>query len=170
MSGRAMAAATSAGCGQRRSGASRTPCPPAAGAAAVAGVVPWRSQSQRHLRLRRVQAAADDEGVPGAGAVQPPPPVGRAASGAAAAASATGLPASRLQQEVALLAALDCEFTHLQLLGPAGAAGGRRHISLPAEVCVVDAEGRVLLHSLCNPLGAHCRRGHPLGVERMWQW
>lgn len=56
------------------------------------------------------------------------------------------LPPSRLQQEVGLLVALDVEYTHLRL------AGGGRHVSLPAEVCAVDAEGRVLLYEHCNPL------------------
>lgn len=43
--------------------------------------------------------------------------------------------------------ALDVEYTHLRL------APGGRHISLPAEVCAVDAAGRVLLYEHCNPLG-----------------
>lgn len=58
-------------------------------------------------------------------------------------------PPSRLQQEVGLLVALDVEYVHLQL------ASGGRHASLPAEVCAVDAEGRVLLYEHCNPLGEH---------------
>ncbi|KAL4430177.1 hypothetical protein ABPG77_004959 [Micractinium sp. CCAP 211/92] len=56
-------------------------------------------------------------------------------------------PPSRLQQEVQLLVALDVEYAHLRL------APGGRHVSLPAEVCAVDAEGRVLLYEHCNPLG-----------------
>ncbi len=58
-------------------------------------------------------------------------------------------PPSRLQQEVQLLVALDVEYAHLRL------APAWRHVSLPAEVCAVDAEGRVLLYEQCNPLGEH---------------
>lgn len=86
----------------------------------------------------------------------------QAAAAAAAGQGATGAlagappPPPRLRQEVGLLAALDVEYTHL-----APAAGGR-HISLPAEVCVVDATGRVLLYEHCNPLG-ECTPAWPAG-------
>lgn len=61
-------------------------------------------------------------------------------------AQAAQLGPSRLQQEVELLVAVDVEYTHLRL------ALGGRHVSLPAEVCAVNAEGRVLLYEHCNPL------------------
>lgn len=63
------------------------------------------------------------------------------------AAAAAVPPPSRLQQEVALLVAMDVEYTHLAL------QPGGRQVSLPAEVCALDAEGRVLLYEHCNPTG-----------------
>jgi hypothetical protein len=68
---------------------------------------------------------------------------------------------SRLQQEVELLVALDVEYTHLKLVP------GGRHITLPAEVCAVDASGRVLLYEHCNPLSGELGGRPAAGDSRL---
>ncbi|KAI3438838.1 hypothetical protein D9Q98_001255 [Chlorella vulgaris] len=106
--------------------------------------VPARQQAARP-RGGVVPAATGSE----PSAQQAPGPASAAAPPAAVPSSLAGgvLPAapSRLQQEVELLVALDVEYTHLKLVP------GGRHVTLPAEVCAVDAGGRVLLYEHCNP-------------------
>lgn len=86
-------------------------------------------------------AAAATAAAGGAGPEQAAPAGGQQRAG-----QREALPPSRLQQEVELLVAIDVEYTHLQL-APSG-----RHVSLAAEVCAVDASGKVLLYEHCNPL------------------
>lgn len=119
---------------------------PGCAAAPLTHHPPARQQRMASAAAKQEPGTAPTEAAAAAAAADPgqqqqqaavPPPV--------------RLPPSRLQQEVGLLVALDVEYTHLRL------AGGGRHVSLPAEVCAVDAEGRVLLYEHCNPLGERRR-------------
>lgn len=94
----------------------------------------------------RAAAAGHGEGAASGAAAGDAQAAGPADGAADGAGAAQAMP-PRLQQEVGLLVALDVEYTHL------APQGGGRHVSLPAEVCAVDATGRVLLYSHCNPLG-----------------
>ncbi|KAL4434133.1 hypothetical protein ABPG75_000574 [Micractinium tetrahymenae] len=152
---------------------------PAAAAAAFSRWFAAAPRRQQHTQRHTAVAAAKQE--PGAA------PSAAVAAAAAAAAAAAPTPAeqqqhqqaaapqpaqpapSRLQQEVELLVALDVEYAHLRL-APDGC-----HVSLPAEVCAVDAEGRVLLYEHCNPLeeipDQHRRRWRHVGgaPPALWQ-
>lgn len=70
---------------------------------------------------------------------------------------------TRLQQQLEQLVALDVECAHFKV------PGQPRVVHLPAEVCVVDAHGEVLLHTHCNPrecvLCALCRHSCAPGAR-----
>jgi hypothetical protein len=93
----------------------------------------------RHARARRAHRRA------AAVAQQPGQPLG--ATPGAAALPPQGLAAqpTRLQQQLKDIVAIDVECAHFR------APGQWRMVHLPAEVCLVDAQGTTLLRSHCNP-------------------
>ena len=62
--------------------------------------------------------------------------------------------ATRLQREVKQLLALDVEYAHVQCLGNLNGnqITNRRRRQLPAQVCIIDYQGNVILNSYCNAL------------------
>lgn len=63
--------------------------------------------------------------------------------------------ATRLQREAKQLLALDVEYAHVQCLGSLNdnqIGTNRRRRQLPAQVCIIDYQGNVILNSYCNAL------------------
>lgn len=60
---------------------------------------------------------------------------------------------TRLHREVRQLLALDVEYAHVQCLGSlAHGNQNNRRKQLPAQICIIDYQGKIVFHSYCNAL------------------